>query len=357
MSQSHQEQEPQAERDHRFPLWTVLPWTLLAATLLLLLPRVFHSRPAPQPSSLASRPSLASHPSPAASQPPAAAAPAGIPSAATPPASVPAASGSQSPAAAPVPVSAASPPLTVTLYSAGGSKHISVGRPVMISAYASLPPGQSATLAISYAQNNGPRTLLSLAQGSLSSAAWTPSAPGRYKFTASALDSRKNGAFSHSLIISVDAPPAPPKPAPPKPAPPKPAPPKPALVAAVPAAKPAPARIASRPSPPKPSAPKLTAPKLTAPKMPHKAPAPPVAPHPSPYHVAAAGFKVRAVASTLAGALRRRGFNAFVRPTAKGQGPKMYQVEIGDYVHLDDAQKQVSLLKRDGYPAYLFRSH
>ena len=315
MLETNQEQDPQADSDRRFPLWTILPWTLLAAALLLLLPRVFHSDHAQQVAAAAAQTS------PALSQAPPADAPAAVAASTL--------AGNASPPAAPA--SAASVPLTVTLSRAGGSRHVPVGKPVMISAYASLPPGESATLAISYGKASGPKTLLALAQGSLSSAAWVPVAPGRYKFTASALDSRKNGAFSRSLFISVDAPPAPVKPAP-----------APAPVAAVPAVRAAPVRVAA----PKPAAPK-----------PHRnLPTPPASSDSSPYRVAAAGFKVKAIAETLAGALRRRGFHAFVRPTAFGRRPKMYQVETGDFVRLKEAQKQVGLLKRDGYPAYQFQS-
>ncbi len=232
---------------------------------------------------------------------PAASAPAAVPSA---PASVP--------------VSPAAVPLTVTLSSASGTRHVPVGKPVMISAYASLPPGQSATLAISYGKDGGAKTLLALAQGSLSSAAWTPTAPGRYRFTASALDSRKNGAFSHHLTILVDAP---------------------RLVSAV--AAPVPARLtAAKPRAPKPQI-------VAAPKPRVKTIA-----ASQPYHVVAASFRVRRIADTLAEALRQRGFHAFVRPSASGQ----YRVETGDFVRRSDADKQVQLLKRDGYPSYAFQT-
>lgn len=194
----------------------------------------------------------------------------------------------------------------------------------MISAYASLPPGQSATLAISYGKDGGPKTLLALAQGSLSSAAWTPTAPGRYRFTASALDTRKNGAFSHRLTILVDGPPPVPGEA---------------IVPA--AAAPAPAkRIAAQPRAPRPQVAAAPKPRVTA-------------AHPQPYHVAAASFRVRHIADTLAGALRQRGFHAFVRPSARGQ----YRVETGDFVRRTDAQKQMQLLQRDGYPSSVFQAH
>lgn len=290
-------QDPQAEGDRRFPFWTILPWTLLAAAALLFLFHLIHSGQAQDSASAAAaRPLTAPAPSPAASSP-----------AAT------------SSAAVPASVDPAAVPLTVTLSSAG-SRHVPVGKPVMVSAYASLPPGQSATLAISYGKDGGPKTLLALAQGSLSSAAWTPTAPGRYRFTASALDSRKNGAFSHHLTIYVDAPPS-------------------APVAAKPASeRPAETQRIQRPP--------LKA--AAAPKPRVK-----TAASPQPYHVAAASFRVKRIADTLAGALRQRGFHAFVRPSARGQ----YRVETGDFVRRADAQKQVQLLQRDGYPSYLFQTH
>jgi len=292
------QQDPQAENDRRFPFWTILPWTLLAAAALFFLPHLLRSSQAENPAA-ASRPLTAHAPFSGAS--------AGDPAAPVKPADS---------SAVPVPISSAAVPLTVTLSSASGSRHVPVGKPVMISAYASLPPGQSATLAISYGKDDGPKTLLALAQGSLSSAAWTPTAPGRYRFTASALDSRKNGAFSHHLTILVDPPP--------------------------------PAPVAAKPAPAKPFTSKRTAAKPSAPK-----------PHvrtialPQTYHVAAASFQVKRIADTLAGALRQRGFHAFVRPSARGQ----YRVETGDFVHRSDANKQVQLLKRDGYPSYLFQTH
>ena len=288
-------QDPQADGDRRFPFWTILPWTLLAAAALLFLPHLLRSGQT-QPASAASARSLS----------------------ATAP-SAPASPSATSPASVPVPIDPAAMPLTVTLSSAG-NRRVPVGKPVMISAYASLPPGQSATLAISYSKDSGPKTLLALAQGNLTSAAWTPTAPGRYRFTASALDSRKNGAFSHHLTIYVDAPP-------PVPVAAKPAPENPAAVR--PSTRRPPIKIAAAPKPHL---------KTAAPSQ--------------PYHVAAASFRVKRIADTLAGALRQRGFHAFVRPSARGQ----YRVETGDFVRRADAQKQMQLLQHDGYPSYLFQT-
>lgn len=315
------EQGPQTESDKRFPFWTILPWTLLAAAILFLLPPLLRSSHAQKLVSAASQ-SSADVPRMNASSPTA-------DKTATP----------LVPDAAPVPITAAEVPLTVTLSSAGGGKHVPVGTPVMISAYASLPPGQSATLAISYSKEGSSKTLLALAQGSLASAAWTPTAPGRYWFTASALDSRKNGAFSRHLTILVDAPPPVPIAAKPE--------------AAEPAAT---KRTAARRTAARPIAPHIVTAKHTAPRPSLPKPRVKIAAAPQPYHVAAAGFSVKRVAVTLAGALRRRGFNAFVRPSADGQHPKTYRVETGDFVHRADAQKQMQLLQRDGYPSYVFQA-
>ncbi len=327
-------QDPQADSDRRFPFWTLLPWTLLAAALLFFLPHLRNSSAEKPDFTAAAR--LRAAPSAGPADDPA------VPNSTAAPASP---GGSSAASSAAVPITPAAVPLTVTLSSASGRKHVPVGKPVMISAYASLPPGQSATLAISYGREHGPKTLLALAQGSLSSAAWTPAAPGRYSFTASALDSRKNGAFSPRLVMVADAPPAP---APARPVLP--------ITVAVPAppVKPVPARqIMAAPALPKLVAPKPSAPKprpkiTAAPK-----PRPKIAAAPQPFHVAAASFPVKHIAETLAGALRQRGFHAFVRP-----GPhRQYRVETGDFMRRADADKQVQLLKHDGYPSYLFQTY
>ena len=332
--QSRSPENALQESDRRFPVWKILPWTILAAAALLLLP---HLRPRQAP---VTKPT--SRPAPAVT--------ASRPAPIVPPAAVPAGL-AQSVAAIPAPAEtprAAQVPLTVTLDSAGSGRHVPAGVPVMISAFAALAPGQSATLTVSYAKDDGPKSLLSLTQGSLSSTAWTPLAPGHYTFTASALDSRKSSAFSRHLSLWVDAP-APVHAPPSRVAAARPAP------EAKPLPKAEPARV-----PPVPVAAKRTAPARLAvkPALPIRAavkPAPLKPAAPSPYHVAAASFPVRPVAETLAGALRRRGFNALVRVSAKGQGKPTYTVETGDYFSRADARKQMRLLLRDGYPAYLFR--
>ena len=322
---------PQVESRSSFRRY--LPWAILAAPLLLalvvlslhFLPQTALSRP------------MASIPLPEPAIPPPASLPAAVPAEAS---------------------TAVQVPLTVTLYSAGSGRHVRVGTAVLISAYATLPPGQSATVLISYTRNNGPQSLLALAQGSLSSTAWTPSVPGRYNFTASALDSEKNNAASRHLLIYADAGPAKgagaakslPPAIVPIPPPVKAA----AFAPARPARNPALRRIAAR----------LAAPVRHVPKPPiHLRPAPTrqttrAVPRSYPSkasHVAAATFLFRPLAETLAGALRRRGFHAFVRTVAQPHHKPTYAVETGDFQHPADARGQVETLKRDGYPASVYR--
>ena len=320
---------PQAESRSSFRRY--LPWAILAAPLLLalvvlslhFLPQTAFSRP------------TASLPLPEPAIPPSASSPAAVPA-----------------------VASTAVPLTVTLYSAGSGRHVRVGTAVLISAYAALPPGQSATVSVSYTRNNGPQSLLALAQGSLSSTAWTPSVPGRYNFTASALDSDKNNAASHHLLIYVDAGPAKEvgaaKPLPPAvvpiPSPVRAA----AFAAARPARNPALRRVAAR----------LAAPARHLPKPPiHLRPASArqatrAVPRSYPSkasHVEAATFVFQPLAETLAGALRRRGFHAFVRTVTRPHHKPTYAVETGDFQHPADAKRQVETLKRDGYPASIYR--
>ena len=332
------------------PLRRVLPWVLSAAAVLGLLlvmlvavlPRVSqvprHSQNPPLPSDSAA---VLPPPSDPAVTPPSDPAVTPPLDPATTPQTVP----PQTPAAA-APTGVASPPLAVTLYSAGSGKHIPVGKPVLISAYAALPSAGSATIAISYTRNGGPRSLLTLAQGSLSTASWTPALPGRYDFTASALDSRKISAFSRHITIDADAPPVAARPLPPPAVSPAPPPVRAAALVPAPRARPAPRPAAARPPTAERPAPKPAAAKRAAPLQ---------APRSRAYHVAAAAFVARPLAETLAGALRRRGFPASVQPSPGPSHKTSYVVQTGDYLRPADAQKQAALLKQDGYPAYVFQ--
>ena len=295
---------------------------LLLVLLFVVLPRVSRVPRAVQNPPLPSSEAVLPPAAPAASAPPA-----------IPPAQAPAA--------------AAQVPLSVTLYSARAGKHVPVGKAVQISAYAILPPTGSATIAIAYTRNGGPRSLLTLAQGSLSTASWTPTAPGHYDFTASASDSRKISVFSRHLAIDADATHAAVKPLPPLAVSPPPVPVETAPVRTVRVHRPAPRRIAARTVPPRHPAPKPQSQQASHSKTPHS----------KAYHVAAAAFVVRPLAETFAGALRRRGFHAFVRVTKQPHHKPTYTVETGDFLHSPDAQKQVETLKRDGYPAFASPGH
>ena len=257
------------------------------------------------------------------------------------------------PAAPPAQAStaAAQVPLSVTLYSAGAGKRIPVGKTVQISAYAILPPTGSATIAIAYTRNGGPRSLLTVAQGSLSTASWTPAAPGHYDFTASASDSRKISVFSHHLMIDADAPRVAARPLPTPVVSPAPPPVKPVSVRRI--KRPALQRIAARRVPPRRSKPQPQ----STPQPQSRQASLSKASHSKAYHVAAAAFVVRPLAETFAGALRRRGFHAFVRVTKQPHHKPTYTVETGDFLHSPDAQKQAGTLRRDGYPAFVSPGH
>ena len=306
------EQAAQRESDHRFPFWTVLPWTLLAAGGVLFVPHLLHQSKTEKPAA-ASQPAPVSPVllTPASSQVPSEAMAVSVPS--------------LTPREVVVPVQTTeTAPLTVMLVSTVSGKHVAVGVPVTVSAYAVVPIGETATLAVSYSKGDRTKSLLSLTQGSLSSTVWTPLAPGRYRFIASALDSRKNSVSSRPIFITAEG----------------------SAVAPVPKVKPVPAasspeRVPVISKPTRPSVIKHTAVKLSASQ---------------PYHVAAATFSYRPVAETLAGALRSRGFHAFVRSSPPYQHPATYRVETGDFVRQEDAQKQVRLLVRDGYPSSVFRA-
>ncbi len=244
------------------------------------------------------------------------------------------------PAALPLPAPA---PLSVTLSCAQNGRHVRVGLPVMVSAYAAVPPGGSATLAISLTRNSGPQSLLTLAQGTLSSAIWTPALPGRYEFAASAIGARKENAFSRHVVVYADAAPAKPKPSslPPPSVVPMPVRPL--------AAVPLPAAVPSRSVRPVPARPRRTAARRAAEIA---SPA-----HSRAFHVAAGAFAVRPIAETLAAALRGRGYRAAVRSGPRFHGRPSYAVQTGAFLRAADAQKQLDRLRHDGYPAFLTPPH
>jgi len=176
---------------------------LLAAVLLLALAAsaLFVARRGPGRRSV---PAAAAIPAP---KPPAVAPPAPSSAPALPVTSVP----SPTPAPrtkAPAEDAASAAPLTITLASTRDGRHVKVGEGVTLTAFISSAHAQGATLTLFSRHGRGPRTIVSFAQGSLCSTTWTPPAPGRYEFTAAALDHHQQ-AVSRRVSVTVDAPPAP----------------------------------------------------------------------------------------------------------------------------------------------------
>lgn len=209
-------------------------------------------------------------------------------------------------------------PLTVTLAAADSGRHLRVGSDVALTAFTTLPRGRSATLTLFYQWNRGRRTVFSFAQGSLCSASWFARAPGRYRFTATALDDRQQAAVSQSVEITVDGPATQARPQ-----------------AAVPPAAMAP-----------PSRPR-------APRVAER----PAAAGPPLYHVVAARFAYSRNADVLAAALQRNGYHAAARRIADGRGRIVYVVETGTYRRPGEVFDAVAKLLRSGYPAYFYTSH
>ena len=259
-------------------------------------------------------------------------------------------------------------PLTVLLQSAAAGQHIPVGTPVVITAVAMLPPGQSAALALSCKATQGLKTMFSFAEGRLCSANWTPSAPGRYQFTATALDDQCHSASARPLWISVEGPAltaramrVPVLPAAIAPLPVLPMPVQPLLLQTLPIVKVSrslsewhaprivrhhkkPSVLAALPVPP------LSFPPVSS--LLSKVSA--VAPL-KPYHVVAASFPFPGNAAILARALRARGLFAVTRRQRVKNGKIAYVVEVGSYPLPDEAQKKTLELQRRGYPAYMQR--
>jgi len=234
-------------------------------------------------------------------------------------------------------------PLTITLASTSAGRHVKVGDDVTLTAFTALTRGRSATLTVFYQRGRGQKIMLSFAQGSLCSTTWTPSAPGRYEFTATALGDSQQAATSRRVEITVDRPDrqtaaqdavvqAPP------------------VVAAVPLPRPV-----SLP-PPRDVRPRTMRPRTVWPRtgLPRATPS---APRPAPaltYHVAAAHFAFSRSAVVLADALIRRGYPAVPERMADGHGKTVYVVVTGSYRRPKDARNAAVALQRSGYPAYFF---
>jgi hypothetical protein len=233
-------------------------------------------------------------------------------------------------------------PLTITLASTSAGRHVKVGDAVTFTTFATLPHGQISTLTLFIRRGRGQKSMLSFTQGTLYSTPWTPTTPGRYEFTATALGSRQDVVTSRRIEITVD---------------------RPArqtvaqnavvqsaVAQALPAAAaalPSP-RTASLPSPRRaPLRPAARAPRRTA-----KSPAPALT-----YHVAAAHFAFSRSATVLADALSRRGYPAVPERMADAQGKTVYVVVTGSFRRPKDARSAAVALQRSGYPAYFFGGH
>lgn len=215
-------------------------------------------------------------------------------------------------------------PLAVNLTATNDGRHIKVGAGVTFTAFTALAPSRSATLTIFYRLNRGRKTMVSFAQGTLCSTTWAAPAPGRYRFTASALGDRRQAAVSRDVEITVDAPIAPPR------------------VAAAPP-KPKARPVAARPpQPKKPVAAKPAAVKRVAARP---------AARPLVYHVFAAHFARARNADDLAAALGRNGYRATVRRMNDRQGKAIYVVETGTYRQPAEVYAAVNGLLQSGYPA------
>ncbi len=242
-------------------------------------------------------------------------------------------------------------PLTLQLQSAAAGRHVTVGSQVAITAFATLGPGQSAALALSCRPAQGRKTMFSFAEGRLCSASWTPSAPGRYIFTATALDEQGHRASARPLSLYVDGP-APR-----------------AVEAFVPASaspvvkvsrslserrvRAAAVRLGGRLKKRRGAVLRTAAPVFAAP--PSAAPPSAAPAYPAAYHVVAASFPFPGNAEILARALRARGLPAVTGHRRTKHGKVSYVVEVGSFRQPAEAHQKTLALQRSGYPAYIQR--
>ena len=241
-------------------------------------------------------------------------------------------------------------PFTVTLFSTSAGGHVPVGSHIMVTAFTTLKAEKGASLDLCSRQGQEPPVAFATAEGTLCSAAWTPTLPGRYEFVATASDASRHRAVSHRFSIWADADPAPF--------------PGPSLPASAP---PAPALPASVATPPLALAPLPTFRPVSVSPIPLSLPLPP--PFPAPRaalrplpahsrfplrtHVLVARFPFFSNADTLAQALRGNGFHAAVREVTVRDGTIRYSVDTGIYPP-EEAQKQMQALQHDGYPAFCY---
>lgn len=103
-------------------------------------------------------------------------------------------------------------PLTLRFQSSEAGRHIPLGASVVITAFISASPGQNADLSLSCQRLHGRKFMFAYVEGQLCSTRWTPTAPGRYQFTATAQDQYGHFAAAHPFWIYVNGikhPPAP----------------------------------------------------------------------------------------------------------------------------------------------------
>ena len=251
--------------------------------------------------------------------------------------------------------------LTADVFCAHSGKPLPVGSHVMLTALADADPGRAVTLVLSCRKGQDPASLLSLAEGRLCSVAWTPTAPGRYLFTATASDDRARAIVSRPLLLTVTGPlPVAALPPPVLPASVRPLPALPAGIETLPALPPmsyAPppqsvrlrlARLpVSRPlSPPTPPEP------ITPAASPN--PSTPKAASPALYHVVVATFPAARNAVVLAKSFWGRGVRVAVRHRIDSRGREAYVVEMAASHSQGTAQQSALSLQRSGYPAYCF---
>jgi len=222
----------------------------------------------------------------------------------------------------------AAKPLTVALVCSQIGKPAVVGSPLILTASVATP-GRSLTLALLSRKDGGCFTRFSLAEGRLCSAAWTPLAPGRYQFTASASDGHTRSAFARCLWITV-GPLAPPE--------------------AVSDRMEAVRRGSSRRSHRRRLLAAVIHPDASSVVSPR--PIPVSAVSPSLYHVVAASFPRSRNAIVLAKSFWSRDVKAAVRRLPDRQGKPVYAVETGGFHHTEEAQEAALTLQRSGYPAY-----
>jgi len=217
---------------------------------------------------------------------------------------------------------ASAAPLTITLASTRDGRHVKAGEEVTLTAFISSAHAQGATLTLFSRHGRGPKTIVSFVQGSLCSTIWMSPAPGRYEFTATALDHSQH-AVSRRVAVIVDAPATP-------------------LTAA---RKESPSPVAAAP-PRSARAPRIAPPRAVARVRPPASA--------TSYHVAAARFHFSRSAIVLADALNQRGYHALPERMNDPQGKTVYAVVTGTYRRPKEARAAALILQRSGYPAYVF---